>query len=265
MTQVIGKMKLLKWWMPLLLVAALVAAGGLAWSQSGSGGVFDTSNLPQLTDANPAYDDEIVTVPEVVPPVVLYSLAMDPSTSVIPLGGGDITTVTLTNLISEPLAVGPYGRVLDQTTGMLKSVNVMANGDITGDVVVTADVYNNLYVYGCLTTYNSNTSVVNYTTNGLPSASVVVKVMRNITVHPGGSVSFIVLVAPGMGAVSGAEFLLKASLFLPGTFTGLTNGVPTTGAITWKPGWYVSDTYANPTDSTVTSAQGQANVFGFGP
>ena len=220
MTQVIGKMKLLKWWMPLLLVAALVAAGGLAWSQSGSGGVFDTSNLPQVTDMNPAYDDEMVTVPETAVPVVLYSLAFDPSTSIIPLGGGDITTLTLTNLISEPVKNGPYTTETLPPDYIMKAVNTMANGDITGDVVVTADVYNIMYYGGCIATYQSTAS--NSTAvEGVHSDNVTIKVLEDITVHPGSSLSFIIPVFPGAQAVPGAEFMLKAALYKAGSAPSL--------------------------------------------
>jgi len=268
MTQVIGKMKLLKWWMPLLLVASLVAAGGLAWSQSGSGGVFDTSNLPQITDANPAYDDEIVAPSEIVLPAVLYSITMDPQTSVIPLGGGDITTIVVTNLIGEPIPLGPYGQTMDSdvtspTFGTLVPINSMAYGDITGDVVVTADVYNTINVLGCLATYNSNTGVgESFTpTDGLPSAQVVVKIMQDITIHPGGTVSFIVPVIPGKSAVAGAEFLLKAAMYLPNTFG-------TADQKAWTPGYFTYNGMAAPgysKNSALLMTPGLTGVVLFGP
>jgi len=197
MTQVIGKMKLLKWWMPLLLVAALVAAGGLAWSQSGSGGSFDTSSLPQITDINPAYDDQIV-VPGEAAPIALWTVTMDPPTSLIMLGGGDMTTVTVTNNIPAPLnngtGIGRYGPFPGAPE------KIMDNGDLTGDLLITADVYNVIDPDGCIAVFPTM----------MTQHDVIVKVYDNITVHPAGTVTFTCPVLPGLQAIPGGEYMLKA-------------------------------------------------------
>jgi hypothetical protein len=188
MTQVIGKMKLLKWWMPLLLVAALVAAGGVAWSQQGgSDGV-----LPQFADQNPAYENVVVNQPELAVPL-LYMIEMDPPTAVVVLGTGDIATVVLTNLIPEPLPnYTPYMKDL-QTTGF-----IMRNGDLTGNVTVTAALYNTFDKTGCMGVWP----------DASPASTQVIK-FENITVHPGKTVTFQVPIFPAY-APAGAIFLLKS-------------------------------------------------------
>lgn len=193
MTQVIGKMKLLKWWMPLLLVAALVAAGGLAWTQSGSGGSGGGDVMPLFGDQNPAYDAVVVNQPELAVPL-LYMIEMSPETSLITLGTGDMATVVLTNLIPEPLPnFTPYMKDL-ATTG-----TIMANGDLTGDVEITAALYNTFDKSGCMGIWPDPTA---------PSTKVIT--FANVTVHPGRTITFQVPIFPAM-APAGAIFLLKAA------------------------------------------------------
>jgi len=206
-----------KWLIPLIVIVAMLAAVGLVWSQSSGGDDGGFGGLPQSTDQNPAYDDEIVAPSETAVPIVLYTITMDPQTSVIAMCGGDVTTVTLTNNIGEAINNGGYTMTMNPATGIMEPVGAIANGDITGDVVVTADVYNVIHRDACLTTYRSNATAE----DGGASGHVIVKIARNITVHPGGSVSFIIPVVPGTLAVPGAEFLLKAALYLPGTVTGM--------------------------------------------
>jgi len=259
MTQVMHRAK---WLIPLIVIVAMLAAVGIVWGTSGGsdgGGFVDTA------DFNPVYDDQLVVPSEAEGGLlVLYSLAIDPTTSTIPSGSGAIATVTLTNLIEGPLVNG---------TKIANEV-VTQNGDLTGNLVVTADVYNVLNPCGCLTTYDTETSWLmptggfyyglagecyadaaalataagmaasvgvttptteqqdfidsvaakiyaspagagNYVPNGLPSGNdVVIKVYPDITVHPGGTVTFQVLVAPGDFAPVGANFMIKAEFLV---------------------------------------------------
>jgi hypothetical protein len=219
-----------KWFLPVIIVLAMVAAVALVWGSTGGSsdeawGGGGGGSL-QLTDANPAYDDELVAPPEVEVPQVLYTIVMDPDTSVIPMGGGDLVTVSITNNIEEPINNGSYGITMDLATMTMIPVNATRHGDIEGDLVITADVYNIIFMDGCIYTYGSN----NTTQDGEASANVVLKILRNIVVHPGMTVNFLVPVVPGLAAVAGAELLLKAEFYIPGTFTTYGTGTP------WMPG-----------------------------
>jgi len=255
MTVVMSKAK---WLIPLIVIVAMLAAVGIVWGTSGGsdgGGFVDTA------DFNPVYDDQLVVPSEAEGGLlVLYSLAIDPTTSTIPVGSGAIATITLTNLIEGPLVNGT--KVGDFT--------VTQNGDLTGNLVVSADVYNVLNPCGCLTTYDTETSWLgpqggfylgltgdcysdaaaqataagmaaavgitgnltvaqqnfidfvaskiyagptgggNYAPNGSKSGTVTIKRYDGITVHPGGTVTFQVLIAPGEFAPVGANFMIKA-------------------------------------------------------
>ena len=224
MTQVIGKMKLLKWWMPLLLVAALVAAGGVAWSQQGGSG---GGSFPEITDINPAYDNEVVMPAENPLPVVLYMIEMDPATSAPAVGGGDLATIILTNLIPEPLANGSVvGSVIPPTPGSAPGdpVIVVAHGDLTGNVTVTGQIYNTFNVYGCLATYPEPTDV---TVINFP----------NITVHPGKTVTLQFPVIPGQNGIAGAIFLLKSEFHLSQAYLS-SSGLVGVNATTHVPYMY---------------------------
>jgi hypothetical protein len=222
MTQVMSKAK---WFVPIIVIVAMLAVVGIVWSQSSSGGVSDLG-LTQLTDQNPAYDDQVVTPPDAgTLPAVLYSITMDPPTSTVPMLGGTVATVVVTNLIPAPISNGPCGVTADPITKVEIPVIALANGDITGDLYVTADIYNYVDLSGCLAVFDSAPG----TKDGLPSApDTVVKVYENITVHPGMTVTFQIPIIAGMGAVPGADFMIKAALYVPDSG----------GMIPWAPGYY---------------------------
>jgi len=205
-----------KWLVPLIVIVAMLAAVGIVWGQSGSsndGGIID------VTDFNPAYDDQLVIPSEDAGIQVLYTIAIDPATSLIPLGSGTIATITLTNNIEAPLVNGTQ----------IASTVAKLHGDIVGDLVVSADVYNLRDVTGCLVSYtatNSTSEMIAYggTPTGMPSRSTqIVKIYPNVTVHPGGTVTFQVPISGGAQAIVGANFMIKASLAMPGT-AGVTPG-----------------------------------------
>jgi hypothetical protein len=165
-----SKGMLLKWVIPVILVVAMLGFFGLrAWGGSG-GGLDDV----ELTDFNPAYQSNVIgpaegaTGPGGV--FVLYSIEVAEQTNVIPQGSGTLALVTVTNNIAEPIANGSYGSVI-----------VTKNGDIRGNVVVTADVFmpippavEGVLVYTDLT----------------PPDSVTIMTIPDIIIHPGKSVVF---------------------------------------------------------------------------
>lgn len=227
MTQVFHKAK---WFVPIIVIVAMLAAVGLVWSQSGGSSpvsFLGTSNDNSVTKTNPAYDDQVVT-PSEVTPVVLWSVTMDPPTSTVAIGGGTVATVVLTNNIPAPLNMGTsVGKVVGlegATPGIFPAIIGNGCGDLTGDLYVTADIYNELDPSGCLTVYNS--AAYGLGTPGAPSTShQVVKIYKGITVHPGLTVTFQVPVLPGAAAVPGAEFMLKAQFC---NVTGLMDGTTLT-------------------------------------
>jgi len=207
MTQVIHRAK---WLVPLIVIVAMLAVVGIVWAQSGSSGGSNLGNLGDLTKTNPAYDDQIVTPSESVP-FALWSVTMDPPTSTVPIGGGTLATVVLTNNIPAPLMNGAaVGRIEVKPNDMqsIKPASISNSGDLTGDLYVTSDIYNNLDPTGCLTVYNS--LPLGAGDDGVKSETVTVKIFPDITVHPGLTVTFQVLVMPGQMAVPGAEYMLKA-------------------------------------------------------
>jgi hypothetical protein len=249
-----------KWLIPVIVIVAMLAAVGIVWSQ-GSGD--DGGGISQVTDFNPVYDDQLVVPSEAEAGlVVLYALAIDPPTSTVPVGSAALATITLTNLIEAPLANG--SKVGSQT--------VMQNGDLTGNLIVSADVYNSINPCDCIASYDSGTNwttlpqgtlytgltgecypdatvraslelaaaglfgitnltdaqndvldkfaaaayaAANYSganaPNGLPTKSdVIIKIYDNVTVHPGGTVTFQVPIIAGQFAPPGANFMIKA-------------------------------------------------------
>jgi len=205
MTQVMHRAK---WLIPLIVIVAMLAAVGIVWSQSS--GSDDGGFIGTITDQNPAYDDQIVT-PSEVAPIALWTVTMDPPTSTVAIGGGTVATVVLTNNIPAPLPNGtPVGMVQVIPNDMLsiRPASISAGGDLIGDLIVTADVYNNLDARGCLTVYNSLPAGMG--TEGERSGTATVKIYPDIVVHPGMTVTFQVPVMPGQQAVPGAEFMLKA-------------------------------------------------------
>lgn len=180
MTQVMSKAK---WFVPVIVIVAMLAAVGVVWSQSGSGsgGLGDI----QTTDFNPGYESVVVAASESSMPVVLYSITVDPPSAVVPVGGGDMATVVVTNLIPEVLANVP--------------MTIVQNGDLTGDITVTAEVYTPVFTTG----------VVSWTA---PVAPVAVVTFAGVTVHPGLTVTATVPVIPALAAAGSicfykAEFL----------------------------------------------------------
>jgi len=235
MTQVFSRAK---WIVPILVVIAMLAAVGIVWSQSGSGGTVGIAQ--EFADLNPAYDDQVVTPPDAgALPAVLYSITMDPPTSTVPMLGGTVATIVVTNLVPAPINNGPCGYTVDPLTGLMTPVSATRNGDIVGDLVVSADVYNNINPTGCLAVYTSAAGL----NDGMPSQSqIAVKVYPNITIHPGMTVTFQVPVVAGLGAVPGAEFMLKAQLAIPGTVVV----TPLTGVITAITPWTAGTLTATP-------------------
>jgi hypothetical protein len=182
--------------------------------------------------------------------------------------GGTVATIVLTNLIPAAIANGPCGYTANQSTYILEPVVAMANGDITGDLVVTADIYNKLDASGCMVVYGEEDG----TDTGMPTKSQqVVKIYQNITVHPGLTVTFQVPVMAGYGAVPGAEFMIKAALYLPGTVQqsgGLlapTQFVPGyyMVSVPWMPGYFTTSSGGTtPTKTAPTGSDYITHVFG---
>ena len=179
MTQVMHKAK---WLVPLLVIVAMLAAVGIVWSQSGGSG--SGGDLGDGAVLNPAYESVIVGPGDSMP-TVYYSITCDPPSAIIPFGGGDMCTVTLTNLIPAPIPNVPYV--------------VTKHGDIGGNLTVTADVFNTFNPMGCINVY-------------APSTNVTVITFPNVVCHPGLTVTFTVPIAPGFYSEPGAVFLLKAEL-----------------------------------------------------
>jgi hypothetical protein len=209
-----------KWLIPLIVIVAMLAAVGIVWTQSSSndGG---TAGLPDVTDINPAYDNQVVTPGESAP-IALWTVAIDPPTSTVPLGGGALATITVTNNIPAPLnngtAIGRYGPL----PGVPEMIT--ANGDLTGDIIITADVENVIEPDGCIAVYPPTMT-----------QNVVVKRYDDITVHPGGTVTVQVPILPGMQAIPGALFMLKAEFFnVEGLSTPL-NPYPVIAAVDVEP------------------------------
>jgi hypothetical protein len=276
MTQVMSKAK---WFIPVIVIVAMLLAVGIVWSQSSSGGTV--SNLGDLTKQNPAYDDQVVTPPDAGSlPAVLYSITMDPPTSTVPMLGGTVATIVVTNLIPAAINNGPVGYTVDLTPGSTTfgqevPVNAMANGDITGDMVITADIYNKIDPLGCLAVYTSGNdplTTLPLDDGGASKEQAVVKIYKNITVHPGLTVTFQVPIVAGMAAVPGAEFMIKAALYLPGTVTvtsGVTSGkltptnIATMVSVPWMPGYFLTSTGGTtPTNVTPTLPATITKAFG---
>jgi hypothetical protein len=265
MTLVMSKAK---WLVPLIVIVAMLAAVGLVWSQSGGSNGGDLSGLPQTTDQNPAYDDQVVAPSENPAPLVLYSLDMDQQTSAVALGSGTLVTLTLTNNIPEAIANGAYSYTASRSTGLLVPVTAMANGDITGDVVITADIYNNIDPNGCLVVYtNTTTGNGSNATGEASTPDQIVKIYRDITVHPGKTVQFAIPIAAGKTAVPGAEFMIKAAMYLPGTFgVDKPAGWPSVWPVPWMPGYLTYTGFALgdnvPTSTLPTDLTKITRVFG---
>ena len=186
MVHAISKVKQL--WIPILLVAALLTASGVVWSQQGNGGGGSTA----YTDINPAYNDVLLIPPEAGAGNVLitHMIEMDPSTSMVVMGptGGEVATVVLTSLIpadgNEALTGPNYG-------------------DLTGVVQITAKVYTP-YTYGVVTTWPT------------APADLPIIFYSDITVHPEKTVTFQVPIAsynpatpPGTLVMYKAEFVVS--------------------------------------------------------
>jgi len=206
----------------------MLAAVGIVWSQSGGssdGGLIDT------TDANPGYESVIVAPSEVVNPVVLYSITVDPPSAVIALGGGDLCTVVVTNLLEGPVSNGttvasPYVVV----NGAKYQANVVATrrGDLVGNIVVTADVWNTYVAQGqCVMSWPDLGSV-----SGNVASFPIVQV-PDVVVHPAASVTFTFPINPAQNAVPGAIFMFKAKFVMGGTvgMNGLLITAPATGTL----------------------------------
>jgi len=71
-------------------------------------------------------------------PFVLYSIEVAEQTTAISFGGGGLAAVTLTNNIAEAIANGTV--TINGPSGPV-SVPVTANGDIKGNIVVSAQVW----------------------------------------------------------------------------------------------------------------------------
>jgi len=225
MTQVMSKAK---WFIPVIVIVAMLAAVGIVWSQSG--GSDEVAGFGDMTDANPGYESVIVAPSESTAPVVLYSITVDPPSAVVALGGGDMCTVVVTNLLEGPVSNGttvasPYmvfcTNPLDLLTYSKLQVNVAATrrGDLVGNIVVTADVWNTYQAQGqCVMSWPDLDTVA-----GNVSAFPIITV-PDIVVHPAASVTFTFPVNPAQNAVPGALFLYKAKFDMTGGTAGM-NGL----------------------------------------
>jgi len=145
----VSKSLLIQWALPIALILTLAASFAVADNGSGDGGAmgsddfaaddFGADDFGDFGDFNPAYED--VTVGPVDEegeegelPMMLYSLDVETQATVINAGSNDLMTLTLTNLIEEPIANGTY--MVDGVP-----VNVTEHGDIGGTIAITADVY----------------------------------------------------------------------------------------------------------------------------
>jgi len=175
--RVSGKTMLLKWAIPVILVLAMLGYFGLmAWggSSSGGGGLGDM----EFTDYNPGYSDEMIVTPE--SPTgpggvfVLYSIEVTEPTSMIPLdstSAGALLTATVTNNIGEAIANDtPHG--------------VCNNGDILGNIVISAEVYH------VGVDMASGFGLLSYCQT--PQHVVGIAEYDNIIIHPGKSVTVVV-------------------------------------------------------------------------
>jgi len=167
-----SKGMLLKWVVPVILVVALLGFFGLrAWG--GSGGSSDLSDM-ELTDFNPAYQSDFVAPAEGASGpggvYVLYSIEVAEQTNMFPAGTGVIATVTVTNNIAEPIA------------NATSPVAVNHNGDIRGNIVVTADAFSMNMV--------PDEGVMTYSETDAAPDSISIATFPNIIIHPGKSVVF---------------------------------------------------------------------------
>jgi hypothetical protein len=134
-----------------------------------------------VTPSNPGYGSVVVTPSQVLPPV-LYSIEIDPESALIPLGSSDMATVVVENLIEEPL--------------VNDGVTVVQNGDLTGNVTVTADVYAPA-PSGGISTYPTLTAVP-------------VIAFPGLTVHPGRTITLLVPIVPTAATLPGSLFVFQA-------------------------------------------------------
>jgi len=175
--RVSGKTMLLKWAIPVILVVAMLGFFGLrAWGGSSSGGGLGDDT--EFTDYNPAYSDEMIVPAEgATGPggvFVLYSIEVTEPTSMIPLDSttaGALLTATVTNNIGEAIANNTHAGVCN-------------NGDILGNLVISAEVYHvgvdAMSGFG-LTSYCAT-----------PAHTVGIAKYNNIIIHPGKSFTAVV-------------------------------------------------------------------------
>jgi hypothetical protein len=197
----------MRWALPLAAVALVAALVTGAWAITAGGGgavAGDDDWGGSFGDINPAYSS-IVAIPaeEGTVPIALWSLEIDPEAELVEMGSGLFGTLVIENLVEEPLANG--------TAVIVKGspAFITEQGDLTANISVTADVYNDLDPTGCILSVNPGT-------NGSPVAehSLANPLIRfeDVTVHPGRTVTMQFPIIPGASAISGASYLLKAEV-----------------------------------------------------
>lgn len=190
----------MKWAMPigaLVLTAALVT-GGLAMTGGAAVSEGDDWDV-DFTDINPAYASTTV-IPSEALPQVLWSIEVSPEATAVSAGGGDLLEVVVENLIEEPL--------------INDGANVLLNGDLIGDVVVSANIHlPSPFVTGAAPPfpqagiYVYNVVPIIVPVNPTPT---VVATFAGLTVHPGRTITMTVPVVATAGSTPGTIIVYDA-------------------------------------------------------
>jgi len=169
---------LVKWGLPILMVVVM-ATLLVVVANGGSGSVSDEVSLgtDEITDFNPAGESVLVGPADATAStggvLVLYTLEVGEQTTTTSTGSGGLCTITLTNNIAEPIADSA-------------ATGITANGDIKGNVVVTAEIYNpDMSGYPDFVATGGIAPMVKNAVG-----SVTIANFADVIVHPGKSVVF---------------------------------------------------------------------------